>query len=624
MSQQIAKDPRLFRDVMGRFATGVTVLTLNVDNELRGMTANAVTSLSLEPMLLLACVDRKSSTHAMFEQADAFGVNILEAGQRPLSELFARHGTPPEPMGGAAYRLGVLDVPVLDGALAYAECRVRERYEGGDHTNRDRGGRRHGRRAPRRRAAGVLLRRLPAPAGAELAPRAASPAAPGLRHPRRGCGVFPMLPRGLDSIGLSGIRSARGGPVPIDALGSQPAGAPAPAAASAASAAAAAGAPGAPALDFAALLQQKLAAPHAQIQQVRAEVASLRNGGALRAAVRSAALGGAPATPSSAASTGFAAAADSAAPSLATSRLLALRQTASAGPDPYGWRAMATSIGDSVVGPGFGALFERQINQESGFSPDVALGARTSSAGAEGIAQLMPQYYPGVDRTDPQQSLTAAAQTMRHYLEAWDGDVRKALASYNAGLGRVRQAVQAHGDAWESALPAETRQYLQSIVGSQDYTVSLPAGGSAAVFGGVGPGGVLTSPVDRVQQQQLLGRVLQMIASTGAGVRAPSDGMVTAVRPGADGTLGITLDNGNGWTTLLQGLAAANVAPGDSVRRSDLLGTLAGSAGGSGALDLGVQLDGQAVDPSRYLLAAQLAQLAHSGSGGSGTGAALP
>src|SRR5690606_25540461 len=160
--------------------------------------------------------------------------------------------------------------------------------------------------------------------------------------------------------------------------------------------------------------------------------------------------------PEPAAVSGF----EDALPPAATSSLVALRQAAGSPGDPFGWRAMARQAGDEVVGAGFGWLFERQIQQESGFQPEVVFGFRRSPAGAEGIAQLMPEYYPGVDRTDPAQSLLAAATTMRHYLDVWDGDVRKALASYNAGLGRVRSLVDAHGEGWERGLPAETRQYL--------------------------------------------------------------------------------------------------------------------------------------------------------------------
>ena len=134
MTEQTAVDQRLFRDVMGTFATGVTVVTLNVDDELAGMTANAVVSLSLAPPLVVVCVQADGSIHELFDRADAFGVNILAADQRPISDLFASHGQPDEPLGGFEYAAGTTGVPLLAGTLAYAECRVTERLPGGDHT----------------------------------------------------------------------------------------------------------------------------------------------------------------------------------------------------------------------------------------------------------------------------------------------------------------------------------------------------------------------------------------------------------------------------------------------------------------------------------------------------------
>ena len=285
------------------------------------------------------------------------------------------------------------------------------------------------------------------------------------------------------------------------------------------------------------------------------------------------------------------------------------------GPDPYGWRAMSRELGEAIVGPGFGTLFERQIAQESGFDPQVAYGLRRSSAGAEGLAQLMPRYYPGVDRADPQQSLLAGAQTMRHYLAACDGDVRRALASYNAGLGRVRQLVEAHGEDWERALPAETRRYLDAIVGSTN-PAQLPADDPAvAVFGGFGPGGVLTSPLDGALASRADATGLALAGAAGALVRAPADGRVLALGPlasllangafaggaldgGVGGLLALTLDHGNGWSTLLAGLGDATVAPGDRVQRGQGVGAL----GGGEALALQLALDGRALDPRRYLL----------------------
>lgn len=125
---------RLFRDVMGRFATGVTVVAAQTDDGPRAMTANAVSSLSLEPMLLLVCVQRDASMHRVLTEVGAFAVNILARDQRDLSDLFARHGELDQPMGGAPYRSGRTGAPILDGVLAWAECEVADRLPGGDHT----------------------------------------------------------------------------------------------------------------------------------------------------------------------------------------------------------------------------------------------------------------------------------------------------------------------------------------------------------------------------------------------------------------------------------------------------------------------------------------------------------
>ena len=102
--------------------------------------------------------------------------------------------------------------------------------------------------------------------------------------------------------------------------------------------------------------------------------------------------------------------------------------------------------------------FYKQITQESGWQPDVIYGRRKSSAGAEGIAQIMRQYHPGVDPADPRASLQYAGKLMQNYLGQYGGDMRKALAAYNAGPG----AVQFHG-----GVPpyAETQAYLQAILG---------------------------------------------------------------------------------------------------------------------------------------------------------------
>lgn len=242
---------------------------------------------------------------------------------------------------------------------------------------------------------------------------------------------------------------------------------------------------------FAAALERQLDQPRAEIAQIRAEVSSLRNGGALLR------LPGASVTD-------FAGGAHSSHSSAGEIAALLARQATGNTSDPYGWREMSRQIGDSVIGPGYGALFERQIQQESGFATDVVTGQRRSSAGAEGIAQLMPQYYPHVNRTDPAQSLRAGAQSMQQYLNTWNGDVRKALASYNAGLGRVQSAVASRGAAWEAALPQETRDYLAAIVGSARPVFSGTGWFGAGGFGTPGFGARASAAT---LQQGLAGRL---------------------------------------------------------------------------------------------------------------------
>ncbi len=131
----MAIDSGLFRTIIGNFATGVTVVTTANDGLLHGVTANSVTSLSLDPLLLLVCIDKKAHAHSEMEKCASFGVSILGADQAGLSELFARPGEPEKgSLSGAAWRYGPGGSPLLEGALAWLECRVRERLNGGDHT----------------------------------------------------------------------------------------------------------------------------------------------------------------------------------------------------------------------------------------------------------------------------------------------------------------------------------------------------------------------------------------------------------------------------------------------------------------------------------------------------------
>jgi flavin reductase (DIM6/NTAB) family NADH-FMN oxidoreductase RutF len=131
----MAIDAARFRQIFGHFATGVTVITTAHEGWLHGMTANAITSVSLDPLLLLICVDQTAHTHGQLTNAGRFAVNILGEDQEDLSRLFANTQEPErDSLRGASYHFGVHGAPVLDKCLAYLECEVADRCEGGDHT----------------------------------------------------------------------------------------------------------------------------------------------------------------------------------------------------------------------------------------------------------------------------------------------------------------------------------------------------------------------------------------------------------------------------------------------------------------------------------------------------------
>ena len=127
-------DRDTYRGLIGQFATGVTVVTTNVDGRLHGMTANAVCSLSLEPLQLLVCVDRESNCYQQMQRAEAFGLSILASDQEEISNVFARTTAPAAgSLLGVAFRQGGLGEPLIENALVHIECRIAERIDGGDH-----------------------------------------------------------------------------------------------------------------------------------------------------------------------------------------------------------------------------------------------------------------------------------------------------------------------------------------------------------------------------------------------------------------------------------------------------------------------------------------------------------
>lgn len=121
--------------MIGCFATGVTVVTTQLDGELHGMTANAVTSVSLEPLLVLVCVDKTADTHDILAQAGVFALSILSREQEELSNHFAKKETEgAHRLDEVPHHFAVTGSPILDGCLAYLDCRVVAQYPGGDHT----------------------------------------------------------------------------------------------------------------------------------------------------------------------------------------------------------------------------------------------------------------------------------------------------------------------------------------------------------------------------------------------------------------------------------------------------------------------------------------------------------
>ncbi|MGA2101500.1 MAG: flavin reductase family protein [Candidatus Sulfotelmatobacter sp.] len=126
-----------FRKAMGRFATGVTIITVDLEGEIHGMTANAFASVSLDPLLVLVCVEQTTRTHAHIHAKKRFGINVLCEDQREISEYYARPERDHENAeveAGARFDRTVLGTPVLHGALAYLECRLHSARAAGDHT----------------------------------------------------------------------------------------------------------------------------------------------------------------------------------------------------------------------------------------------------------------------------------------------------------------------------------------------------------------------------------------------------------------------------------------------------------------------------------------------------------
>lgn len=127
---------RDFRDALGAFATGVTVITTQGPEEAYGMTANAFSSVSLDPPLVLVCVIRGTQGEEMIEQNGIFAVNVLSDEQEAISRYFASKSRPrgPDAFAEISHRRAASGAPILDGSAAYLDCHVAAVHQAGDHT----------------------------------------------------------------------------------------------------------------------------------------------------------------------------------------------------------------------------------------------------------------------------------------------------------------------------------------------------------------------------------------------------------------------------------------------------------------------------------------------------------
>jgi len=126
---------RRLRDLLAHFATGVTVVAARNGPLLAGMTANAIASISIDPPVLMASIARKAETHAAIVGSHAFAVSVLAADQRELAECFAQPTTAAKltRFCDAPWHEAETGSPILEGALAYFDCRLTEHHDGGDH-----------------------------------------------------------------------------------------------------------------------------------------------------------------------------------------------------------------------------------------------------------------------------------------------------------------------------------------------------------------------------------------------------------------------------------------------------------------------------------------------------------
>jgi flavin reductase (DIM6/NTAB) family NADH-FMN oxidoreductase RutF len=128
----MAVDDKTFRTAMSRFASGITVVTTEHEGKRYGMTVASFASVSLDPPLVLICIEKRVPSHDAIAAAGHFAVNILAEGQEEISTTFATRSE--DRFAGLEVGRGILGSPILSGTLATVECEVHEALAGGDHT----------------------------------------------------------------------------------------------------------------------------------------------------------------------------------------------------------------------------------------------------------------------------------------------------------------------------------------------------------------------------------------------------------------------------------------------------------------------------------------------------------
>lgn len=125
-------DPRAMRDTLGRFCTGVVLVTGGPAGRPAGFAAQSFVSVSLDPPLVAVCPARTSRSWPLIRDAGRFCINVLAADQKPLCDGFARSGA--DKFAGVAWRSGVTGAPIVDDVLAFVDCELEAEHDAGDHT----------------------------------------------------------------------------------------------------------------------------------------------------------------------------------------------------------------------------------------------------------------------------------------------------------------------------------------------------------------------------------------------------------------------------------------------------------------------------------------------------------